>query len=66
MQRKFLYIFCVIVFLTVGFSARAYSNPGKPTGFVNDYANLLSTTEKSDLNAKLTQFNTESSNEISD
>jgi uncharacterized protein len=65
MLRRFFYIFTFIIFLSVGFSARAYSNPGKPTGFVNDYAGMLNATQISQLNQKLTQFSQDTSNEIS-
>ncbi len=66
MRRRILFIFGIIIFLLlVGFSARAYSNPGKPTGFVNDYAGMLNSEQVTSLNAKLTQFSAETSNEIS-
>ncbi|MFZ4631770.1 MAG: TPM domain-containing protein [Patescibacteria group bacterium] len=65
MKKFFLYIFCFCVFLSVGFSARAYSNPGKPAGFVNDYAGMLSSAQVSELNNKLIQFSKDTSNEIS-
>lgn len=50
--------------MSVGFSVRAYSSPGKPAGFVNDYAGVLSSSEKADLENKLSQFSKETSNEI--
>lgn len=65
MWRRFFYIFNFVIFLTVGFSAGAYSNPGKPTGFVNDYAAMLSGEQITTLNAKLTKFSQETTNEIS-
>lgn len=51
--------------MSVGFSARAYSSPGKPAGFVNDYTGTLKSNEVADLSNKLTQFSKDTSNEIS-
>lgn len=65
MWRRFLIIFSVIVFLTVGFSARAYSSPGKPAGFVNDFAGILDSGQKASLETKINGFNASTSNEIS-
>jgi uncharacterized protein len=65
MWRRFLIIFSVIVFLTVGFSARAYSSPGKPAGFVNDFAGILDSSQKANLETKINSFNATTSNEIS-
>ncbi len=44
--------------------AHAYYSLGAPQGFVNDHANLFSTEEKIQLEAKLTQFEKETGNEI--
>lgn len=65
MFRRLVLIFSVIFFLTVGFSAGAYFNPGKPTGFVNDYTGTLKPEEISGLETKLSQFSKDTSNEIS-
>jgi len=62
-SRKLIILFCLL-FLSVGFSARAYYSPGKPAGFVNDYAKVLSVQDKSSLEAKLSQFDKDSSNQI--
>ncbi len=35
----------------------AYTSPGKPTGFLNDFAHVLSATDSSAINTKLTAFN---------
>jgi len=59
-----LFILVGLFSLLVGFSAHAYSSPGKPTGFVNDYVGLLSAEQKSALETKLDQFAQETSNEI--
>ena len=58
-----------LVFLAFGFfllprPALAYSNPGKPAGFVNDFAQLLTGDQRPALEAKLTQFTKDTSNEI--
>lgn len=51
--------------LFIAAGAFGYQNPGKPTGFVNDYAGLLDTSSRQTLENKLTQFEKDSSNEIS-
>jgi len=43
----------------------AYFNPGKPAGFVNDYAGMLGVDQKQALETKLAAFEKETSNEIS-
>lgn len=45
-------------------SAFAYSSPGSPTGYVNDFANVLQPEEKTALEAHLSAFNASSTNEI--
>ena len=65
MRRFFLLIFSLVIILSVGFSARAYSNPGKPTGFVNDYAQIILPDTRQALEDKLVQFEKDTSNEIS-
>lgn len=63
MSRRLLLIFSCVLLLTAS-AVLAYSNPGSPAGFVNDYAGLLQAAEKTDLESKLTQFNASSSNEL--
>lgn len=43
----------------------AYISPGKPTGFVNDFAGMLSPPEKSALESKLAGYKKQSGNEVS-
>ena len=43
----------------------AYQSPGSPTGFVNDFAGIISPEIKTQLEAKLTDFANQESNEIS-
>ena len=45
--------------------AFAYSNPGTPSGFVNDFANVISSPEQQSLEARLVEFNQATSNEVS-
>lgn len=45
--------------------ALAYVNPGKPGGFVNDFAGMLTNDQKNALENKLVSFERESGNEIS-
>ena len=52
------------LFVAVPFLALAYTNPGNPTGFVNDFAGILSQSEKSALEQVLVSFEKETSNEI--
>ncbi|MFM2357904.1 MAG: hypothetical protein RJA61_641 [Candidatus Parcubacteria bacterium] len=61
-MKKFL-ISSVLVFAPL--FLLAYVSPGSPQGFVNDYANLLAVEEKTELESVLTQFEKDSSNEIS-
>jgi uncharacterized protein len=42
----------------------AYTSPGKPTGFVNDFANVLSQEDKTELENTLINFKNESGDEI--
>jgi len=44
--------------------AHAYTNPGKPVGFVNDFAQMLASADRQALEAKLTAFQKETTNEI--
>lgn len=64
-MSRFLAIFFVsIFFIGGGLTAQAYSNPGQPSGFVNDYAGILSAEEAAALEEKLKSFTAESSNEL--
>ena len=53
----------VMFCLSVAF-ALAYTSPGNPTGFINDYTATLSAEQDQVLEAKLTQFKAETTNEI--
>lgn len=52
------------LFVAIPFLALAYTNPGDPTGFVNDFAGILNQNEKSALEQALVSFEKETSNEI--
>lgn len=52
------------LFTVLAPSAFAYVNPGNPTGFVNDFANVLSAGERSALEQTLQQNKQETGNEI--
>jgi uncharacterized protein len=53
-----------VAFVSISFIASAYYNPGNSAGFVNDYAEMMSTDQKQALEKKLSQFEKDSSNEI--
>ena len=55
----------LFLFFTLTLSVSAYYNPGNSTGFVNDYAGILSVEQKQVLENKLSQFKESSNNEIS-
>lgn len=68
--KKILYgvegiIIALSLFAFTSFPALAYYNPGQPTGFVNDYAGVLTQEQKNNLESRLTSFEKETSNEIS-
>jgi len=57
-RSSFLLVFLIPVL------ALAYSNPGQPSGFVNDFAGMLSAEQKQQLETKLTDFEKTTGNEI--
>lgn len=62
MIKKIFILFGIIFF---AFPVLAYYSPGQPSGFVNDYAQILTAEQKQALETKLVQFEKETSNEIS-
>ncbi len=62
MFRGALYTLATLL-LTTGV-VFAYTNPGNPTGYVNDFAHILKTEDITTLNTKLTDFEKQTSNEI--
>jgi uncharacterized protein len=55
---------CVGVALLFAQPACAYSSPGTPTGFVNDFANVLSSETKAELENGLRDFQASTTNEV--
>jgi len=57
----------IIIILLLFFASPvlAYYNPGQPSGFVNDYTGTFVAEQKSALENKISQFEKETSNEIS-
>lgn len=53
------------VFLLVPLTVFAYQNPGTPTGFVNDFAGMLTVEQRQSLETKLSGFQNDTSNELS-
>jgi len=63
MNRKLLTRIFIIP-LVLPMVVFAYINPGKPTGFVNDFAVVLKDSEKAQLETKLSDFEKNTGNEI--
>jgi len=57
---------CLVVglLLALAVGAKAYVSPGKPTGLVNDWTNVLTVEQKQQLETKLEQFKTDTGNEV--
>lgn len=58
---------CLVVgaLFLCGKGVLAYTSPGKPSGFVNDFANVLTADQKSNLENILSDFQKQTTNEIS-
>lgn len=54
----------VIVLFTVPCSLLAFTSPGNPTGYVNDFAQVLTVEQKNALENKLGAFNASTTNDI--
>ncbi|MCX6788259.1 MAG: TPM domain-containing protein [bacterium] len=63
-MRRVTLLFLIVVAI-IPFVASAYTSPGKPAGFVNDFAGMLKPDEKTALEQKLSAFEKSTSNEIS-
>ena len=57
-------LFITITLLVLPIIVFAYKSPGRPQGFVSDYANILDSKTRIDLENKLTQFEKQSGVEI--
>ena len=53
------------VFLLIPFTVFAYQSPGTPTGFVNDFAGMLTAEQRRSLETKIGIFEKATSNELS-
>ncbi len=62
-QIKYIFVFCLLLFIFT-LPAQAYYNPGKATGYVNDYAHLLNTEEIQNLENKLKAFKNKTNIEL--
>ena len=66
MKKLFFYFTAIFLFLILSIApALAYYSLGTPQGFVNDFTNTLTPDQKQTLENKLSQFEKETSNEIS-
>lgn len=54
----------LIIFAAIPFFVHAYVSPGKATGFVNDFAEIISTEQKIQLETTLSNFQKQTGNEI--
>ncbi len=64
MKKIYSFLFSVIFCLFIAFPVFAANYP-TPSGFVNDFAGLYSSTFKTSLESKLSEFNKSTGNEIS-
>jgi uncharacterized protein len=62
-RKGFILCVSLIAILTTEYSL-AYSSPGTPSGFVNDYANIFTADQKSNLENTIRAFNASTTNEI--
>lgn len=62
---KKILTFLIVVLAFVGNATLAYYDVGEPVGYVNDYAKVIDEAAESKLEAKLVDFEKETSNEIS-
>ncbi len=57
-------IVALILIAAIPFFVHAYVSPGKPTGFVNDFANIIPSDQKIILETTLSNYKKQSGNEI--
>lgn len=63
-MKRFVFVVLAIVFLVPNIIF-GYSSPGKPSGFINDFAGILKPETVSSLNQKLQEYSKSTGNEIS-
>lgn len=64
-RRKIIFASLIVSSFLAVSTVLAYTSPGSPTGFVNDFAGILSADTKVQLEARLKDFAIKESNEIS-
>ena len=64
-NSKKILLTATIFSLFGAFSVNAYSSPDAPSGFVNDFAQMMSASARAQLEIKLVQFEKDTTNEIS-
>jgi len=57
-RGMFFSVLFLASFFILPTSTFAYTSPGKPVGFLNDFAHILSATDSATINAQLTNVNT--------
>jgi len=65
MLKKFPIFILLVLAMALPVAVFAYVNPGAPSGFVNDFAGVLSVEQKQQLEQKLSDFEKSAGNEIS-
>ena len=60
-----IFLLSIILLISLAFPVSAYQSPGKPSGFVNDFANVFSIDQKTSLEAKFSSLEKETSIEVS-
>lgn len=63
-SKKLFFCAIGIAFLFAATTANAYYNPGKPTGYINDFTKTLSDSTIQQLNSELTAFEKSTSHQI--
>lgn len=61
---RFLAVLSLVLLAAVPYGVHAYYNPGIPTGYVSDFADMLTTEQTQALEAKLSAYEKETGNEI--
>jgi uncharacterized protein len=64
MLKKYLSILFFVCALCFSLRAQAYTKPGNPSGFVNDFANIIDDTQQAQIENQLSAYEKETSNEI--
>jgi uncharacterized protein len=65
MKNILIYFVLLLASLMLVSTVSAYSSPGKPTGYVNDFANVLTLDTKQQLETKLSSLDASTSAQVS-